>query len=351
MLSQISSAVRSSSNSYLKSIATLSLLLTATLRVAAAQNLDPAEGAGEISGAVFQSADNRPAPQVIVTLKSAQGGVSRSILTDWDGRFTMRGLPAGAYDVIAEEAGYAPAASRIQLNGSASNVVLHMRPVVGSHDPLDGATVSVRQLRIPAKATEEYDHGLRSLAKNELSGALKHFMKAANAYPSFYEAQYHVGVTQFRMGNREEAMRAFQGAVDLSEGRYAPAELGVGAILYEAGNSNEAEKIVRRALEIDDNSAEAYGLLAMVLFSERRTNEAEKSAREALLRKPTFTRAYLVLSDVHASRQEYSAQVQDLDAYLALAPNGPERARIVKARQFIAHKLSEKVLQAGIPER
>src|SRR5438128_491589 len=152
MLSQISSAVRSSSNSCLKSIATLSLLLTAPLHVAAAQNLDPAEGAGEISGTVLQSGADRPAPQVIVTLKAAQGGVSRSILTDWDGHFTMRGLPAGAYDVIAEETGYAPAASRIQLSGSASNVVLHMRPVVGSRDTPNGATVSVRQLRIPAKA-------------------------------------------------------------------------------------------------------------------------------------------------------------------------------------------------------
>src|SRR5215470_51224 len=299
-----------------------------------AQNAVLETGGGEISGSVFMSSDNRPASQVVVSLKARLLGVSRSVLTDYEGHFAVQGLPAGAYEVSAEEAGFQPAISKVQLEGISSSVVLHLRQIIAVHDPHNKATVSVRQLSIPSKARDEYQHGLQSLAKNDLQEALKRFTKASAAYPNFYEAEYHAGLTQLRMGHREEAMQFFQEAVDLSEGRYAPAEFGVGALLYEIGNTAEAERIVRRGLELDDSLAEGHALLGMVLMREQRADEAERSAREALLRKTTFAQAYLVLADVHASRKEYRSQLQDLDAFLTLQPEGPERARVVQVREF-----------------
>jgi tetratricopeptide (TPR) repeat protein len=351
MLCQFFKAVQFPSISLLHAILIQSVLLIVSVPIVVAQSSGSTGSGGEISGTVLWSGDNRPATQVIVSLKSDPAGVSRSILTDLEGRFAVSGLPAGAYDVVAEEAGYEPVASRVQLDGSSSKVVLHLKPAAPANDAHNAATVSVSQLRIPSKAREEYQRGLRSLAKNDLPEALKHFAKASMTYPSFYEAQYHVGVAQLKMGRYEEAMQAFQRAVDLSGGRYAPAELGVGALLYESGNSGEAERVIRRSLELDDSLPEGYALLGMVLIRERRPEEAEKSAREALLRRATFAQAYLVLSDVHASRHDYRAQIQDLDAYLALAPKGPDRVRVVQAREFVVHKLTGTTLQAGIPVR
>jgi tetratricopeptide (TPR) repeat protein len=216
-----------------------------------------------------------------------------------------------------------------------------LKQLIPAHNPLPNATVSVRQLRIPDKARDEYQHGLQSLGKNDLQGALKHFTKARADYPDYYEAEYHAGLTQLRMGQREEAIQSFQQAVDLSDGRYAPAELGVGALLYESGNTPEAEKAVRRGLELDDTRAQGYALLGMILIREQRPDEAEKSAREALLRNPAFTQTYLVLSDVHASRKEYRLQLQDLDAFLALEPEGPEKTRIVQVREFVLRNIAK----------
>jgi len=217
------------------------------------------------------------------------------------------------------------------------------------HDVRNAATVSVRQLRIPGKAMGEYQRGLQSIVKHDLTDALKHFTKASTAYPGFYEAQYHAGFVQLKMGHREEAMQSFQRAVDLSEGRYAPAELAVGALLFESGNADAAERVIRRGVELDDSSPEGYAMLGMVLMRERRPEEAERSAREALLRRANFAQAYLVLSDVHASRHDYQAQIRDMDAYLALEPDSPERVRVIKAREFVLRKLAGAVLQAGIP--
>src|SRR5262249_24020533 len=148
---------------------------------------------------------------------------------------------------------------------------------------------------------------------------------------------------------REEAMQSFQEAVDMSDGRYAPALHGVGALLFENGNTAEAEKVVRRGLELDDSLAEGHVLLGMILMREQHTDEAEKCAREAIFRAPRFAHAYLVLADVHASRKEYHQQLQDLETFLTLQPEGPERARVVQAREFVLRNIANSQLVAGFP--
>jgi tetratricopeptide (TPR) repeat protein len=108
--------------------------------------------------------------------------------------------------------------------------------------------------------------------------------------------------------------------------------------------AGEAESIVRRGLEVDGNSPDGHAILGMVLLRLNRPDEAEKSAREALLRKPDFAEAYLVLSDAYGSRREYREQLQGLDTYLKLEPNGASSERARQAREEAL-----KILSASVP--
>jgi tetratricopeptide (TPR) repeat protein len=170
---------------------------------------------------------------------------------------------------------------------------------------------------------------------------LRHFTKAAKAFPEYYEAFYHMGVVETSLGQMDEAMQAFQKAIDLSGGRYAWAEFGLGYLLYLEGKAGEAEAIIRRGLDVDGNSPDGHAILGMVLLRLNRPDEAEKSAREALLRKPDFAEAYLVLSDAYARRREYRAQLQGLDTYLKLEPNGASSERVRQAREAALKILAE----------
>jgi tetratricopeptide (TPR) repeat protein len=76
-----------------------------------------------------------------------------------------------------------------------------------------------------------------------------------------------------------------------------------------------------------------------------RLDEAEKCAREALLRNPNLAQAYLVLSDAYGRQHEYLAQLQGLEAYLKLEPNGADSQ---SARR--AHQLVQGILAKGHPE-
>jgi tetratricopeptide (TPR) repeat protein len=255
-------------------------------------------------------------------------------LTDYDGHFEVRGLVPGVYEVSVEEAGYETLRSKVQLDGPSTKIELHLISSQSSQTLRNAYTVSVRELKIPDKAKSEYRKGLESLAKRDFPASLSHFTKAVQVFPDYYEALYHQGVAETNLSRFENAMLSFQKSIDLSGGRYAWADFGAGYLLYLQGKAAEAEAIIRRGLELDQNSADGFVLLGMTLLRLNRSEEAEKSAREALLRKPDFAEAYLVLADANARRQNYREQVQGLDAYLRLEPAGAASQRVHQIRQL-----------------
>ena len=317
------------------SILFLNMMTIVWAPVAKAQAPDSEPIVGTISGTVLLRTSNRPASQVAVKLKSHVAGIFRSVLTDLEGHFEVRSLPPSTYEIVVDEPGYEPAQTSARLDGDSSKLVLYLNAPNTVQNGRNSYTVSARELKIPGKARHEYEQGLGSLKKKDFAGSASHFAKAAQAFPEYYEAYYHLGVVKTKQGLLEEAMPAFQKAIDLSGGRYAWAEFGIGYLQYLEGRSEEAVTTIRRGLEIDENSPDGYLFLGMALLRLNRLDEAEKSAREALLRNPNFAQAYLVLSDVYGRRREYVAQLQGLEAYLKLEPNSADSQNARQAREEV----------------
>jgi len=291
---------------------------------------------GIISGTVLLKESHRPASQVAVKLKSHAAGIFRSVLTDLEGHFEVRSLPRSTYEIVVEEPGYEPAETSAQLDGSSSKLVLYLNSSSAAQSGRNKYTVSARELMIPGKARGEFEKGLGSVAKKDFAGSLSHFTKAARTFPEYYEAYYHVGVVQTNLGRFAEATEAFQTSIDLSGGRYAQADFGLAYLLYREGRPEEAVTMVRRGLEKDGSSPQAYFILGVALLRLNRLDEAESSAREALLRNPNFAEGFLLLSDVAGRRHEYLTQLRGLDTYLKLEPNGTESERVRRARELVS---------------
>jgi tetratricopeptide (TPR) repeat protein len=136
-------------------------------------------------------------------------------------------------------------------------------------------------------------------------------------------------------------MEDFQKAIDMSGGRYAPAQFGMGYLLYSQGKPGEAEGVLRRGLELDESSPAGYAILGMTLLRLDRLDEAERSAGEAILRDPRFGLAHLVMADVHAVRHEFRMQVRELDIYLELDPSGATSERVRQARDAALRELAQ----------
>jgi tetratricopeptide (TPR) repeat protein len=317
----------------------LALIVWAPMAKAQAPNTEQTDGI--ISGTVILKTNNRPAGQVAVKLKSHVAGIFRSVLTDLEGHFEVRSLPPSTYEIVVDEPGYEPMQTSARLDGSSSKLVLYLNSSNPARREPNNYTVSARALRIPGKAQHEYAKGLESMAKNDLAESASHFEKAAQAFPQYYEAYYHLGVAETRRGRLEEAMPAFEKAIELSGGKYAWAEFGIGYLFYLEGKTEEAVTVLRRGLEKDENSADGYFMLGLALLRLNRLDEAERAAREVLLRNANFATAYLLLADVNGRRREYREQLQGLDTYLKLEPNGAESTRVREAREVLLKILAK----------
>ena len=269
-------------------------------------------------------------------IRSLAGGPFISVLTDWSGRFQVRGLNPGMYEIVVEEAGYEPTRETLQLlRGPSPPLELYLKASNPSPVRRTEYAVSVRELRIPGKARNAFEKGLERLAKNDPVGSRTQFVRATVVFPDYYEAYYHMGVADLRLGREEDAAQAFQKAIDLSGGHYAWAQFALGLLLCRRGEYAEAETVIRKGLDVDGSPATGHLFLSVALFRLNRLEEAERSAREALLRRPGFALAYLVLADVHGRRGEYARQLQDLDAYLKFEPDGPASKQVREVREVV----------------
>jgi len=185
-------------------------------------------------------------------------------------------------------------------------------------------TVSVREMQIPAKARGAFLRGVDSLAKGDAAGSLRHFRRAIQEFPGFYEAYYNKGAAEIQLHQKDEALESFQRAIDLSGGHYARAYIGYSLVLAQQGESKDAEVIARRGLEEDPSLSDGYAILSIALFDQNQLEEAEAAAHKALLlHNPSARSAHLTLGYVHLKRGEYRLAVQDLEAHLKAVRSTP----------------------------
>lgn len=188
------------------------------------------------------------------------------------------------------------------------------------------ATVSVRGLQIPAKAQRLFKQGIEYLARGDAEGSQEYFKRAIQTYPSYYEAYYNLGVAESQLHRWSDALQLFQKAIDLSGGGFAHAYFGYGLVLNQLGQSDDAEKIVRRGLEQEPNFSDGYAVLSIALFNQNRLDEAEEAAMKSLrLPNGSPRNALLALAHIHLKKGDYRAEVKDLEGYLEAVRAAPHK--------------------------
>jgi len=305
--------------------------LVAALQASAQFGSSPTTRA-TISGSVLVEGTDRPAGSVRVDIRPLTGGALLTTYTDSVGRFQATGPDSGAYIVTVEQQGYEPIEQRVDRGGAIADVVLVLKKVRAFLPVHSGYTVSVKELNIPGKARRAFDKGADRLQKQDFAGGLAHFKEATNAYPDYYEAFYQAGLANMELRRWSDAEQDLQRAIDLTGGGYADPHFALGAVLCQRQAYVDAERVLRRGLDVDANSWKGYIFMGEALFGQNRLLEAEKSAREAILRRSDAASAYVLLANIHIRRHEYIMALNDLDTFLKLKPTGPasDQARDVR---------------------
>lgn len=184
--------------------------------------------------------------------------------------------------------------------------------------------VSVQDLKMSGKAHAAFAKGSQMLAKGETAKSIAYLEQAIAQYPEHYEAYYDLGVAHFRLSHLAEAEQAFQKAIDLTKGNFAPPLFGLAAVFCQKAEFPEAETLLQRAMDLEPGSAIGKYYLAWAQFGLNRLGEAERSLEQALLRNANLAQAYLLLVRIHLRQHNLPAVTRDLESYVKLEPRNEQ---------------------------
>jgi tetratricopeptide (TPR) repeat protein len=214
--------------------------------------------------------------------------------------------------------------------------------------------VSARELQIPPRARKFFNQGTHLLAEKKPAESIAELQRAIKIFPDFYEAYYKIGLANLNLQRYSDAQSAFETSIQLSKGRYAPSQFGLGIALCTEKQYGQAEEAIRAGLQNYPADATGNFTLAWVLFNSGRLPEAEKSARQAIIFNSDLAEAYLLLGQIHLRQNDLVSLLSDLDAYVKLRPDAPRMAQAIalraQAEQQLAKQQGSAPVLAKVPQ-
>ena len=142
-------------------------------------------------------------------------------------------------------------------------------------------------------------------------------------HPACWMAHNNLGLLRQAAGQTTDAERHFRAAVELRPD-WAGAVGNLGELLRQTGRIAEAEASLRRAADLDPAGVQARHNLATLLRETGRAAEARSWAFAVVLRQPGLASGWVGLAAVHAALGDFGAAVRHLRQARALDPGLPE---------------------------
>jgi len=173
------------------------------------------------------------------------------------------------------------------------------------------------------QGTSAFRKGTDLLLKGNARGSTRYFERAIAKDPGYYRAYHNLGIAEYQVGEKDRAKDAFQRAIDLTNGGFAPSEFALAIILFENHHFRQAEELIQRGLVMEPGSSVGKYYLGLVQFVSNRLPDAERSAHEALLENADQAGAHVLLAAIHDRNHNPYAVEAEVAAYLQSDPHGP----------------------------
>jgi tetratricopeptide (TPR) repeat protein len=213
---------------------------------------------------------------------------------------------------------------KLQADGSC------LLPPLASISP--APTVAAEQLKIPSKASKEYEEACGALRNGKLPDAEKHLRIAVREYGKYSLAWVTLGQVLSAQKRLDEAKVACAQAT-IADPIFAPAYLCLADFAASSHDWPEVLQLSERALGIGPNYAViAYEYNAAANLNLHNLVAAEKSALRAVEmdRDHREPRVHFVLAQVYEAKADRENEAKQLREYLKYAGNGADLA-IIKA--------------------
>jgi tetratricopeptide (TPR) repeat protein len=293
-----------------------------------------------ISGVVSGS-DGAPIPDARIDIREEQTGRTiASGYTNNSGGFAFSNLPAAAYDVVASR-GLSESRERLSLSDVGANLRIRLNTSNAAAAQADGnATVSIAEYKVPQKARDALHRAQIALTKSRREEAEKQLAKALEIYPEYAAALTLHGVLSLDQDKTQTAVDDFDKAIH-SDPSFALAYTGMAAAMNQLKKFDEALRSADRAVTLAPRAWQTYFEMAKAYVGKADYPTALKQLIKAQEFVPTdYAPIHLVRAHALMAIQNYNDAVNELQAFLSLAPQDPNaglaRQALEKVKAFTA---------------
>jgi tetratricopeptide (TPR) repeat protein len=311
----------------------LLLLLALPLSPAAAQLKT-----GNLHVSVTYPDDRVPDGQMKIGLiNESNGNQIAQTFTNDHGQAQFLGVAIGNYQVTVSGQAIQTTQSEtfeVDARRGAQSIFVRVKPAAGnSESKASNATVSASDLKVPEKASKEFDKATKMIAKQEWQKAIDQLNKALALYPSYAEAYTNLGVVYSRLGDSDKERDALHKAIAAND-HFAPALVNLARMEMKENNFAGAEVHLRQATAADPTDARTLALLAQVQLLDRHYEDAIASAGKVhTMSHGSYPLVHYVAARACERLNRLSDAVSELKLFLTEEPSG-ERA--AAARQEMA---------------
>jgi tetratricopeptide (TPR) repeat protein len=222
-------------------------------------------------------------------------------------------------------------------NPDVGTIFLHRRANV------EGLTISATTAMAPPNARKAFQKGREEEKKGKSAEAQRQFQKAVDEYPKFAAAWYELGRTQEALNDNDAARKSYEQALAADSKFVSPYDRLAGLAATQR-NWQEVVDDTSHLLRLNPvDFPRAWYSNAFANFQLQNIEAAEKSAESGITADSAHRIPQLkyLLGVILAQKQDYAGAVENMRAYIALAPKAPD---IDKVKQQLAD--IEKLTQA-----
>ncbi len=157
-------------------------------------------------------------------------------------------------------------------------------------------------------------------SEGKISDAVRSYEYCLSRGVNDYRFFTNYGLLLRDLGKLEEAENLLRKAIEIKP-EFAMAYSNLGNVLKDLGKLEEAENFQRKAIEIDSKLTTAYFNLGLILKDLGKLEEAENSLRKAIEIKPDFVIAYLNLGNTLKDLGKLEEAENFLRKAITLNPN------------------------------
>jgi len=282
---------------------------------------------------VTYSDDRAPSSQLKVGLVGGSNGIQvAETYTNDHGQAQFLNVTIGNYHVSVSGQGIQTTESEtfeVDARRGTQSIFVRVRHAAENGErtvtKADGHTISASDLKLPKKASEEFDKATRLIANQQWQKAIDQLNKALALYPAYAEAYNNLGVVYARLGDSDKEREALQNTIAAND-HFAPALVNLARMEMKEHNFAAAEGHLKQATAADPTDARTLALLAQVQLLDYHYQDAITSARKVhTMPHGSYALVHYVAARACEQLNRLTDAVSELKLFLTEEPSG-ERA-------------------------